>query len=139
MLMKQSLKGNAAFLLNSEKEIQGSFFTNHKPEGKNNLWENAVAYKWQYLSSVVHEYTYSDLQLDLKDAQRNLIFILRAAPQALCPEGLIPEQLHRQPTMSLKDGATAGKGDTFFIPESTSGAILHIRHNPTTAKPEELF
>lgn len=49
--MKQSLKGNAAFLLNSEKEIQGSFFTNHKPEGKNNLWENVVAYKWQSLSS----------------------------------------------------------------------------------------
>lgn len=32
--MKQSLKGNAAFLLNSEKQIQGSFFTNHKPKGK---------------------------------------------------------------------------------------------------------
>lgn len=51
--MKQSLKGNAAFLPNSEKEIQGSLFTNHKPEGKNNLWENAVAYKRQYLSSII--------------------------------------------------------------------------------------
>lgn len=114
--MKQSLKGNAAFLLKSEKEIQGSFFTNHKREGKNNLWENAVAHKWQYLPLITHECPHADLQLYFYDAQRNLMFILRVAPQVLCPEGFFPEQLHGQLTVSLKEGATAGKRDTFFIP-----------------------
>lgn len=86
-----------------------------------------------------YKYPHSDLQLYFKDAQRNLMFILRVAPQTLCPESFFPEQLHSQSTMSLKDGATAGKGDTFFIPQSTSCAIPHIRHNPTTAKSGELF
>lgn len=47
--MKWSLRKNAAFLLNNEKEGSKDFIflTNHKLEEKNNLWEHTVAYRGQ--------------------------------------------------------------------------------------------